>query len=90
MYLAKSLIISFQYNIESVYFFYSNPVFDLQKYSYIFRLQPVAILRELHRSKSYTALLRDLSIVNGKIYKLMFLCYTVQCILLLLLLLKSY
>jgi hypothetical protein len=24
--LAKSLIISFQYNIESVYFFYSNPV----------------------------------------------------------------
>ena len=25
--LAKSLIISFQYNIESVYFFYSNPVF---------------------------------------------------------------
>jgi hypothetical protein len=26
--LAKSLIISFQYDIESVYFFYSNPVFD--------------------------------------------------------------
>ena len=25
--LAKSLIISFQYNIKSVYFFYSNPVF---------------------------------------------------------------
>ena len=25
--LAKSLIISFQYNIESVYFFYSNPVY---------------------------------------------------------------
>ena len=25
--LAKALIISFQYNIESVYFFYSNPVF---------------------------------------------------------------
>jgi hypothetical protein len=24
--LAKSLIISFQYNVESVYFFYSNPV----------------------------------------------------------------
>jgi hypothetical protein len=24
--LAKSLIISFQYNIESVYFFYGNPV----------------------------------------------------------------
>jgi len=24
--LAKFLIISFQYNIESVYFFYSNPV----------------------------------------------------------------
>ena len=24
--MAKSLIISFQYNIESVYFFYSNPV----------------------------------------------------------------
>jgi len=24
--LAKSLIISFQYNIETVYFFYSNPV----------------------------------------------------------------
>jgi len=24
--LAKSLVISFQYNIESVYFFYSNPV----------------------------------------------------------------
>jgi hypothetical protein len=27
--LAKSLIISFQYNIESLYFFYSNPVYDL-------------------------------------------------------------
>ena len=26
--MAKSLIISFQYNIESVYFFYSNPVFS--------------------------------------------------------------
>jgi len=25
--LAKSLIISFQYNTESVYFFHSNPVF---------------------------------------------------------------
>jgi len=25
--LAKSLIISFQYNIQSVYFFYSNPVY---------------------------------------------------------------
>ena len=25
--LAKSLIISFQYNIESVYLFYSNPVY---------------------------------------------------------------
>ena len=25
--MAKSLIISFQYNIESVYFFYSNPVY---------------------------------------------------------------
>jgi len=25
--LAKSLIISFQYNIESVYFFYSNSVY---------------------------------------------------------------
>jgi len=27
--LAKSLIIYFQYNIESVYFFYSSPVFRL-------------------------------------------------------------
>jgi hypothetical protein len=27
--LAKSLIISFQYNIESVYFFYSNPVYAI-------------------------------------------------------------
>jgi hypothetical protein len=27
--LDKSLIISFQYNIESVYFFYSNPVFNV-------------------------------------------------------------
>ena len=27
--LAKSLIISFQYNIQSVYFFYSNPVYIL-------------------------------------------------------------
>jgi hypothetical protein len=26
--LAKSSIISFQYNIESVYFFYSNPVYS--------------------------------------------------------------
>ena len=26
--MGKSLIISFQYNIESVYFFYSNPVFQ--------------------------------------------------------------
>jgi hypothetical protein len=25
---AKSLITSFQYKIESVYFFYTNPVFD--------------------------------------------------------------
>ena len=29
--LAKSLIISFQYNIECVYFFYSNPVFFILK-----------------------------------------------------------
>jgi hypothetical protein len=28
--LAKSLIISFQYKIESVYFFYSNPVLGHQ------------------------------------------------------------
>ena len=28
--MAKSLIISFQYNIESVYFFYSNPVYLLE------------------------------------------------------------
>jgi len=27
--LTNSLIISFQYNIESVYFFYSDPVFRL-------------------------------------------------------------
>jgi hypothetical protein len=27
--LAKSLIISFQYNIESVYFFYSNPIYSV-------------------------------------------------------------
>jgi hypothetical protein len=31
--LAKYLIISFQYNIESVYFFYSNPVYI---YIYLF------------------------------------------------------
>jgi len=29
--LAKPLIISFQYNIESVYFFYSNPVYERLK-----------------------------------------------------------
>jgi hypothetical protein len=29
--LAKSLIVSFQYNIESVYFFYSNPVLNNQQ-----------------------------------------------------------
>jgi hypothetical protein len=28
VFLAKSLIISFQYNIESVYFIYSNPVYQ--------------------------------------------------------------
>jgi len=37
--LAKSLIISFQYNIELVYFFYSNP------------LQPSLIV---HRYNKYT------------------------------------
>ena len=30
--LAKSLIVSFQYNIESVYFFYSNPVFYASRF----------------------------------------------------------
>jgi len=34
--LAKSLIISFQYNIESVYFFYSNPVFKIAIVNIIF------------------------------------------------------
>ena len=33
--LAKSLIISFQYNIETVYFFYSNPVY-MHLYIYIY------------------------------------------------------
>jgi hypothetical protein len=46
------------------------PIFDLQKYSYMFRLQPAAILTKLQYSKTYTALLCDLSIVNGNIYRL--------------------
>lgn len=42
-------------------------IFDLQKYSYMVWLQPVAILKVLQCLVTYTVLLRDLSIVNGKI-----------------------
>jgi hypothetical protein len=37
----------------------------------MFRLQTAAIFRGLQYSKVYTALLCDLSIVNGQIYELM-------------------
>lgn len=43
----------------------------------MFRLQAVAMLEELQCSKTHTALLCDLSIVNGEVYKLMSLCYYV-------------
>ena len=38
--LAKSFIISFQYNIESVYFFYSNPVLQTETDSKCRRCEP--------------------------------------------------
>jgi len=41
---------------KQVYYQIIAPIFDLQKYSYMFRLQPAAILTELQYSKTYTAL----------------------------------
>ena len=43
------------------------PIFELQKYCYMFRLPSVSVLREQQYSNTYTALLCDLSTANGKI-----------------------
>jgi hypothetical protein len=46
------------------------PMFALRKYRYTFRLPSVAILRERQYSKTYTELLCDLLIGNGRIYEI--------------------
>jgi len=45
-------------------------MFELRKYRYMFRLPSVTILRERQFSKTYTELLCDLPIANGKINKI--------------------
>jgi hypothetical protein len=48
---------------KQIYYQLIAPIFDLQKYSYMFRLPFVAILREQQYSKTC-----NFSIVNGKKY----------------------
>lgn len=63
---------------KQVYYQLISTITDLQKYSYMFWLQPVGFLRELQYSETYTLLLCDLLVVNGKIYKCMSLYYYIS------------
>lgn len=45
-------------------------MFELRKYRYMFQLPSITILRERQYSKTYTEVLCDLPIGNGKIYKI--------------------
>jgi len=53
---------------KQVHYQLTAPIFDLQKYSYMFQVQPVAILSDLQcsKTKTHTALLCDLLIVIFK------------------------
>lgn len=50
-----------------VYYQLTAPIFELQKYSYMFWLPSIAILTERQYSNTYT-MLCGLSIVSDKIY----------------------
>jgi len=54
---------------KQVYYQVISTIIDLHMYSYMFWLQPIGIFRELQYSETYTVLLCDLLVVNGKIYK---------------------
>lgn len=62
---------------KQVYYQLTVPIFELQKYSYLFWLLSVVMLREQNNierhSRIYTAFLYGLSIVNGKNIKLILL-----------------